>query len=107
MSKATFRRRTYNTVQGLAELDVNDLVDAGMQKGNAKLLMGWVSQQCTLSGGEDSLQNGKGSQSGLTNGHHRLGGTTDLVLMEEAYAIAASKTGATFAFASDAICRIR
>ena len=32
----------YDTVQGLAELDVKDLtvLDAGMQKGDAKLLMG-------------------------------------------------------------------
>ena len=30
----------YDTVQGLAELDVEDLVEAGMRKGDAKLLMG-------------------------------------------------------------------
>ena len=44
----------YDTVQGLAELDVEDLVDAGMRKGDAKLLMGLVSQKCTSSGGESS-----------------------------------------------------
>ena len=30
----------YNTVQGLAELDIEDLVEAGMRKGDAKLIMG-------------------------------------------------------------------
>ena len=36
----------YGTAQGLAELDVENLVDAGMRKGarDAKLLMGRVSQ---------------------------------------------------------------
>ena len=38
------------TVQGPAELDADGLVDAGMRKGDAKLLMGRVSQRCTPSG---------------------------------------------------------
>ena len=44
----------YDTVQGLAELDIEDLVEAGMRKGDAKLIMGRVSQKCTSSGGEGS-----------------------------------------------------
>ena len=87
----------YDTVQGLAELDVEDLVDAGMRKGDAKLLMGWVSQKCTLSGGQDSSKNGGGSSTDLTNGSGSSGGTTDSVSMEETHAIAASKKGAVAA----------
>ena len=53
----------YDTVQGLAELDVEDqvlqLVDAGMRKGDAKLLMGRVSQKFTPSGGEGSSKMAK------------------------------------------------
>ena len=41
----------YDTVQGLAELDAEGPVDAGMRKGDAKLLMGRVSQKCTSPGG--------------------------------------------------------
>ena len=89
----------YDTVQGLAELDVEDLVEARMRKGNAKLLMGRarVSQKCTSSGGEGSSKNGEGSGSGLTNGSRSSGNTTDSVSMVETYAIAASKTGAVAA----------
>jgi hypothetical protein len=46
----------YDTVQGLAELDIEDLVEAGMRKGDAKLIMGRVSQKCTSSGGEGSAK---------------------------------------------------
>ena len=42
----------YDTVQGPAELDVDDLVDARMRKGDAQLLMGRVSRKCTSSGGD-------------------------------------------------------
>ena len=56
----------YDTVQGLAELDIEGLVDAGMRKGNATLLMGRVSQKCTSSGGEHSSKKGEGSAGGLT-----------------------------------------
>ena len=56
----------YATVQGLSELDAEGLVDAGMRKGKAKLLMGRVSQTCTSSGGEDS-----GSHHWV-GGHYRL-----------------------------------
>ena len=43
----------YDTVQGLAELDVEDLqlVDAGMRKGDRNLPMGRVSPKFTPSGG--------------------------------------------------------
>ena len=34
----------YDTVQGFAELDTEDLAEAGMRKGDAKLIMGRVSQ---------------------------------------------------------------
>ena len=40
----------YDMVQGLSELDVEDLVDAGMRKGDAKLLMGRVSQNARRPG---------------------------------------------------------
>ena len=56
----------YDTVQGLAELDIEGLVDAGMQKMNATLLMGRLSQKCTSSGGEHSSKKGEGSAGGLT-----------------------------------------
>ena len=49
----------YITVQGVAELDVEGLVEAGMRKGDAKLLMGRVSQKCTSSGGEGSSKMAK------------------------------------------------
>ena len=95
----------YDTVQGLAELDVEDLampvVDAGMRKGDAEPLMGRVSQKCTSSGGEGSSKNGECSV--LTNGTRSSGETTDSVSMVEAYAIAASKTGAVSAVNRDAI----
>ena len=87
----------YDMVQGLAELDVEGLVEAGMRKGDAKLLMGRVSQKCTSSGGEGSSKNGEGSGSGLTDGSRSSGNTTDSVSMVETYAIAASKTGAVAA----------
>ena len=54
----TFAKRLigggYGTAQGLVlpELDIEDLEDAGMQKGEAKLLTGRVSQNRTPSGGE-------------------------------------------------------
>ena len=67
----------YDTVQGLAELNVEDLVDAGMRKGDAKFLTGQVSQKCTSSGGEDSSKHGEGSGSGLTNGSCSSGSTAD------------------------------
>ena len=38
-------------VQGLAKLDAEGLVDAGMRKGDAKPLMGRVSQKCTSPSG--------------------------------------------------------
>ena len=68
-----------------------------MRKGDAKLLMGRVSQKCTSSGGAGSSNNGEGSGSGLANGTGSSGATTDPVSMVEAYAIAASKTGAVAA----------
>ena len=40
-----------DTAQGLAELDVEDLVDAGTRKGDAKFLMGKVPQKCTSPSG--------------------------------------------------------
>ena len=58
----------YDTVQGLAELDIEDLVEAGMRKGDAKLIMGGVSQKCTSSGGEGCGENGEGSANSLTDG---------------------------------------
>ena len=58
----------YDTVHGLAELDIEDLVEAGMRKGDAKLIMGRVSQKCTSSGGEGSGNNGEGSAKSLTDG---------------------------------------
>ena len=65
-----------DTVHGLCELDTEDLVGAGMRKGDAKLLMGRVSQKCTSSGGEDSSGNGEGSMAGLANGTGSLRDTT-------------------------------
>ena len=81
----------------MAELDVEDLVYARMRKGDAKFIMGRVSQKCTSSGGEGSSANGEGSGSGSTNGTGSSGATTDSVSMVETYAIAASKTGAVAA----------
>ena len=67
----------YDTVQGLAELYVEDLVNAGMKKGDA-LLMGRVrvpvSQSTRRPGGEDSSKNGEGSMAGLANGTGSEGG---------------------------------
>ena len=58
----TYAKRPINeghgTVQGLAELDAEGLVDAGMRKGDAKPLTGWVSQKRTPSGGQYSSKNG-------------------------------------------------
>ena len=83
----------YDTVQGLAELDVEDLVEAGMRKGDAKLLMGRVSQKCTSSGGEGSAKNGEGSANSLTDGSGDTTSTADSMSMVETYAIAASNFG--------------
>ena len=90
----------HSTVQGLAELDAEDLVEAGMRKGDAKPLTERVSQKCTSSGGEGSAENGKGSGSGLTDGSQGSGdtmSTADSMSTVETYAIAASKTGAVAA----------
>ena len=67
----------YDMVQGSAELDAEGLVDAGMRKMNANLLMGWVSQKCTSPGGGESSKHGGGSGSGLANGSRSPGCTTD------------------------------
>ena len=88
---------SYGTVQGLAELDIEDLVEAGMRKGDAKLIMGRVSQKCTSSGGEGSSKNGEGSANSLTDGSGDTTSTADSMSMVETYAIAASKTGAVAA----------
>ena len=64
-------------------MDAEDLVDAGMRKGDAKLLMRRVSQKCTSSGGEGSSKNGEGSARDLTNGSGSAGGTTNSVSMVE------------------------
>ena len=87
----------YDTVQGLAELDIEDLVEAGMRKGDAKLIMGRVSQKCTSSGGEGSGKHGEGSANSLTDGSGDTTSTADSMSMVETYAIAASKTGAVAA----------
>ena len=44
----------FDTVEGIAGLDVGDLTEAGMRKGDAKTLMRNVSEKCTPSGGDDS-----------------------------------------------------
>ena len=89
----------YGTAQGLAEVDAEGLVGAGMRKCNAKPRMGRVSQKCTPSGGGEPSKNGEGSDGALANAPRGLGGATDSVLvsMVEAYAIAASKTAAVAA----------
>ena len=46
-------------VLGLPGLDVEDLTDARMRKGDAKPLVGWVSRKCTTFGGGDSLKMAK------------------------------------------------
>ena len=51
----------YDTVHGLAELDIEGLVDAGMRKWDAQLLTGRVPQRCTSSRGEGSSKNCEGS----------------------------------------------
>ena len=91
----------HGTVQGLAELDIEGPVEAGMRKGDPdpKLIMGRVSQKCTSSGGEGSAKHGEGSGSGLTDidGSGDTTSTPDSMSMVEAYVIAASKAGAVAA----------
>ena len=71
----------------------------GCGKGMQKSQLGGcrVSQKCTPPGGEESPSDGEGSATDVTTGSGSSGGTTDLVSMVEAYAIAASSTGAAAA----------
>ena len=52
----------YDTVQGVAKLHVSDLLDAGMRKGDAELLVGRVSQNSTSHGDDNSSNNAEPDQ---------------------------------------------
>ena len=81
------------TAEGIAGLDVGDLTEAGMRKGDAKTLtMRNVSKKCTPSGGDGSSFNAPGptSPAGSRNTATSQAG----VAMVESYAIAASQSGA-------------
>ena len=71
----------YGTVQGLAELDAEDLelVDARMRKGDAKLLMGRPSKVHAIRGRRAFEKNGGDPASGLNKWPRGPGGTTDSV----------------------------
>ena len=82
----------FDTVEGIAGLDVGDLTEAGMRKGDAKTLMRNVSEKCTPSGGDDSSINASGHTSSGASGNTTT--TEASVAMVESYAIAASRSGA-------------
>ena len=82
----------FDTVEGIAGLDVGDLTEAGMRKGDAKTLMRNVSEKCTPSGGDDSSINASGLTSSGASGNTTT--TEASVAMVESYAIAASRSGA-------------
>ena len=78
----------FDTVEGIAGLDVGDLIEAGMRKGDAKTLMRNVPTKCTPSGGDDSSFNASDLTSPTASGNTTT--TEASVAMVESYAIAAS-----------------
>ena len=78
----------FDTAEGIAGLDVGDLKEAGMRKGDAKTLMRDVPKKCTPSGGDDSSFNASGLTSPAGSGNTTT--TEASVAMVESYAIAAS-----------------
>ena len=82
----------FDTVEGIARLDVGDLAEAGMRKGDAKTLMRNVSEKCTPSGGDDSSIDASGLTSPAASGNTTT--TEASVTMVESYAIAASRSSA-------------
>ena len=62
---------SFGTVEGIVELDVGDLTDAGMRKGDAETLMRNVSEKCTPSGGDDSSFGHSGLTSPAASGNTR------------------------------------
>ena len=86
----------FDTVEGIAGLDVGDLTEAGMRKGDAKplALMRNVSEKCTPSGGDDGSFNASGLASSAASGNTMTTEASVRVAMVESYAIAASRSGA-------------
>ena len=82
----------FGTVEAIAGLDVGDLTEAGMRKGDAKTLMRNVSEKCTPSGGDGSSLNASGLTSSAAPGNTATAEAG--VAMVESYAIAASRSGA-------------
>ena len=79
----------FDTVEGIAGLDVGDLTEAGMRKGDAETLIRNVSERCTPSGGIDSSFNASGLTSPAVS--RNMTTTKASMAMVELYAIAASQ----------------
>ena len=82
----------FDTIAGIAGLDVDDLAEAGMRKVNAKMLMRNVSKKCTPLGGNDSSINAPGLTSPAAFGNMMM--TKVSMVMVESYTIATSQSGA-------------
>ena len=82
----------FGPVEGIAGLDVGDLTEAGMRKGDAKTLMRNVSEKCTPSGGDDSSFNAPGLTSPAASGNTTT--AEAMVAVVASYVIAASQSGA-------------
>ena len=72
---------SFDTIEGIAGLDVGDLIDAGMRKGDGKPLMCNMPEECTPLGGDGSSSIPSGLTSSAASGNTMM--TTMCVVMVE------------------------